>query len=174
MRICHIISGDLWAGAEVVSYRLMEGLKNFPDIELSAIVFNEGKLAEAIRNLPIPVTIVDEKRRNFLQLIGMVRKIIEKTAPDVIHSHRLKENVLSYFSSKFDKRIQMVCTQHGMPEPLGSSFKMVKSSLLSRYQYHLLSKYFKFIVVVSEDIRKTFLEKLGFQVDKIMLLYNGT
>jgi hypothetical protein len=41
MRICHIISGDLWAGAEVMNYRLMKRLKNISNIELSA-----GKLEE--------------------------------------------------------------------------------------------------------------------------------
>ena len=46
LKICHIISGDLWAGAEVMAYHLLRGLKSLGDLSITAIVLNEGKLAE--------------------------------------------------------------------------------------------------------------------------------
>lgn len=174
MRICHIISGDLWAGAEVMNYRLMKGLKNFKNIELSAIVLNEGELAEELRSLRIPVTVVEEKRHNFFQIARKIRKIIIETSPDIIHSHRLKENILAYFSVKPNKNIQLICTQHGMPEPLELNINILKSIFLSKYHYFILSNYFKYIIVVSADMRKSFLEKYGFQKDKVYLIHNGT
>lgn len=174
MKVCHIISGDLWAGAEVMSYRLMKGLKIFPDIELSAIVFNEGKLAEGLRDLQIPVAVVEEKYQNFFHIVRNVRNLLMKETPDIIHSHRLKENVLAYFSSKFDNNIQLVCTHHGMPEPIRLTFNIIKNFVLSKYQYYLLSKYFKHIIVVSEDMRNLFVEKLGFRNEKMILIHNGT
>ena len=40
MKVCHIISGDLWAGAEAMTCNLLRGLNEYPDIDLSAILFN--------------------------------------------------------------------------------------------------------------------------------------
>lgn len=174
MKICHIISGDLWAGAEVMNYRLMKGLKNIYNIELSAIVLNEGKLAEELRDLGIPVAVVDERKKKFFQISRDIRKILIQTTPDIIHSHRLKENILAYSSSKNNKRVQLVCTQHGMPEPLNKKYKYIKDMLLIRYNNYILSKYFQCIIVVSEDMRNVFINSYGFNRDKLFLIHNGT
>jgi glycosyltransferase involved in cell wall biosynthesis len=174
MRICHIISGDLWAGAEVMIYRLLKGLQNYKNMELSAILLNEGKLAEEIQKLGIPVDVVDETRLNFFQILRNARKIIMQTSPDVIHSHRMKENILAYLSAKSDKRMQLVCTQHGMPEPLRVKFKIMKNMILSKYHFFILSKYFRYVIAVSEDIQINLLKQYDFHKDKVFLIYNGT
>ena len=140
MRIFHLISGDLWAGAEVMYYRLLKGLLNYKNLELTAILLNEGKLADEIRKLGIPVNIVDETRLNFFEIVRNVRKIITLASPDIIHSHRQKENILAYLSAKSDKKIQLVCTQHGMPEPLSVKFKIIKHFILSKIHYYILLK----------------------------------
>ena len=49
MRVCHLISGDLWAGAEVMTSHLLRNLQENPDLEISAIVLNEGRLAESVK-----------------------------------------------------------------------------------------------------------------------------
>jgi len=174
MKVCHIISGDLWAGAEVMNYRLMMGLKKNNHIELSAIVLNEGKLAEELRNLDIPVVVVDEQKYNFFQISRNIRKILTQTTPDIIHSHRLKENILAYCSSKNNKTIQLVCTQHGMPEPLNITYKLIKDYLLTRYNNYVLLNYFQYIIVVSEDMQNIYLDRYGFNSGKVFLIHNGT
>ena len=174
MKVCHIISGDLWAGAEVMNYRLMKGLKKNKKIELSAIVLNEGKLAEGLRELEIPVAVVEEGRNNFFQILRDIRKIFMQTTPDIVHSHRLKENILAYSSLKNHKRVKLVCTQHGMPETLNITYNHIKDMLLIRYNNYLLSRHFQCIVVVSEDMRNMFLNNYGFKSGKVFLIHNGT
>ena len=93
IKVCHIISGDLWAGAEVVNYHLLKNLKSFNNIDLSAILFNEGKLADKIRSLGISVDVIDENKNNIFQTIVAAGKIIHRKPPDIIHSHRYKENI---------------------------------------------------------------------------------
>ena len=88
MKVCHIISGDLWAGAEVMAYRLLKGLLNYNNLELSAILFNEGRLAKVLRTLGIPLYVADEEKFNSFRLIGEIKKIVRKISPDVLHSHR--------------------------------------------------------------------------------------
>ncbi len=43
--------GDLWAGAEVQLLALMKYLIRIAGFEWSVILFNEGKLADELRNL---------------------------------------------------------------------------------------------------------------------------
>src|SRR5660397_55264 len=72
VKVCHLVSGDLWAGAEVMDYCLLKGLKAFPDVDLSAIVLNQGRFAKEVRTLGIPVDVVDETRLGFPRILRAV------------------------------------------------------------------------------------------------------
>ena len=45
MRICHVMTADLWAGAEVQLATTATYLAGRPDLEVSAVLFNDGRLA---------------------------------------------------------------------------------------------------------------------------------
>src|SRR5438128_291390 len=45
LRVCHIVSGDLWAGAEVQVATVASYLVEQPDVNLSAVLLDEGRLA---------------------------------------------------------------------------------------------------------------------------------
>jgi len=171
MRICHLISGDLWAGAEVMAHRLISGLTGEKGVEISAILLNDGKLAREIEKLGVPIDVVDEARMNFFKIKSRIDEILLNFKPDVVHTHRLKENILGYLSSrKAGRDIPLICTQHGLDEPQSSW----KWKLLSRVNRYVLSRRFRNIVAVSEDIRITLEGKYGFPSDKLVLIHNGT
>jgi len=171
VRICHVISGDLWAGAEVMGLRLLTGLAEKKGVEISAILLNEGKLAREIRNLGIPIDVVDEARLNFFQIHKRFHEILMKFQPDIVHTHRLKENILGYLSSrKAGRGISLICTQHGLDEPQ----LRLKWKLLSRANRYVLSRHFRNIVAVSEDIRITLSEEYGLPAEKLVVIHNGT
>jgi hypothetical protein len=149
MRVCHIISGDQWAGAEVMDYRLLQGLGKYNDLELSAILLNEGKVAEEFRKLGITVFVAPETGNGFFRLIEIVGRMAKQFSPDIMHSHRLKENLLAYHSAKNMGHTRLICTQHGMPEPLSGKMKVLKRFLLSKYHLTILSRHFRKIVAVS-------------------------
>lgn len=174
MRVCHIISGDQWAGAEVMVYNLLKVLSNNDNLELSAILLNEGKLAEEIRKLRIPVEVADEVRLNFFQVVCKIQKIIMQLKPSIIHSHRTKENIIAYLSTKLNNySIQLISTQHGMPEPIHDKYKLLKNFALIKYNNYIISKYFRYLVAVSEDIRNILINNIGFSSEKIYLIHNG-
>jgi glycosyltransferase involved in cell wall biosynthesis len=173
IQVCHIISGDLWAGAEVMDFHLLKNLRQFEDLELSAILFNEGKLANEIRCLGIPVDVVEESRRSFFRLIRDTGRILDRRSPRIIHSHRYKENILSFLSSRSQDGVRLVCTQHGMPESIGAN-RNPKYRLLHQLNISLLLKSFSKVIAVSSDIRCIFKNTYGYSGDNLMVIHNGT
>jgi L-malate glycosyltransferase len=173
VKVCHLVSGDLWAGAEVMDYCLLKGLKAFPDVDLSAIILNHGRFADEVRKLGIPVNVVDETRLRFPQILRRVRDIFQAAGPDVVHCHWYKANLLAYLASLREKTISLVSTQHGMPEYLGRRVD-IKYSALHRFNFFLLSRYFQGTVAVSNEVRTALTERHGFDESRTFVIYNGT
>jgi len=155
-------------------YRLITSLLKYKDLDITSILLNEGKLADEVRKLGISVTVVDETRFNTLQIVKKIRQNIKHLSPDIIHSHRRKENILAYYSVRPGNKIQMVCTQHGMSEPLNYNIKRLQNVALSKYNLYIMSKYFKRVIAVSEDIKNNFIQNYGFKIDNVLLIHNGT
>ena len=175
MKVCHIVSGDLWAGAEVMVYRLLSGLIKIKNLEISVILLNEGRLAVEIRKLGIHVDVVDEAKLNFFQIVKKVRSLIKDFSPNIIHSHRMKENILAYLSvNNIERKITLISTQHGMPEPVKIKWKIFKEILISKYNNYLLSKYFNKLIVVSDDIKNNITQKFVIPAGKVQVIHNGT
>ena len=94
------MSGGLWAGAEVMGYRLLAGLAEKPTVVLSSVLMNEGELARKIRTLGVPIDVVDETHLDFFQIKKSLYEIFMKQKPDIVHTHGLKENILGYLASR--------------------------------------------------------------------------
>lgn len=171
VKVCYIISGDLWAGAEVMAFHLLKGLMRYKVLELSVVLLNEGKLAEEIRKLNIPLEVFNESKMSFFQIFSAIRKEAKRRPPDVIHSHRYKENILAYLVSKTKKGIKLIGTQHGMPEFYDGSG--LKSRMILKLNFLVLSKCFQNVIAVSKDIQQTLINQNGFPEDKIKTIYNG-
>ena len=45
----HIVSGDLWAGAEVQLFTLATALQKLPEVALCIVLLNHGRLEEELR-----------------------------------------------------------------------------------------------------------------------------
>jgi glycosyltransferase involved in cell wall biosynthesis len=116
--VCHFASGDLWAGAEVQVVTLLGTLKRFPDLELTALLLNGGRLAEELTRRGIPVTICDESRLGIVQLLWAVTNHLKETRPHILHSHRYKEHILGALAGKLSHNPLTVQTYHGLEENL--------------------------------------------------------
>jgi glycosyltransferase involved in cell wall biosynthesis len=172
MKVCQIISGDLWAGAEVMAYNLLKGLKKRPELDLSVVTLNHGRLTDEIRRLGIPVRVIDESRRSFPQILLALHEALRRNPPDVIHSHRYKENILACLASRGMERVRLIGTQHGMSEARenGGCYKYRMASKLNSL---LLSHYFHKTVVVSKNIRSSLIERRIFKENRIEMIHNG-
>src|SRR4029079_16387838 len=64
VRICHVMSADLWAGAEGQLATVSSCLARQPGVRLSAVLLNQGRLAYELRALSVDVAVVDERRHS--------------------------------------------------------------------------------------------------------------
>ena len=98
IKVAHIISGDLWAGAEVMTFNLLAGLNKIKDLEIYAILLNEGRLSEELKRAGIRICVLDEKNLSFITIGHRLNCLLKKIKPDILHSHRYKENLLAFLN----------------------------------------------------------------------------
>lgn len=128
--VCHIASGDLWAEAEVQIATLLKYLVRDGGVELSAILLNDGRLAEEIRHLGVELLVIPESRIGFLGILRRAAKFLRGRKIHVLHSHRYKENLLAAMLALRFQIPHIVQTLHGMPEPQ-RRLKRLRQSLIS-------------------------------------------
>lgn len=172
LKVCHIISGDLWAGAEAMSYLLLKGLKTYSNIDLQVILLNNGRLADKIRECGIKVNVVDEQKKSFCRILFEIRNLLKEQPPEIIHSHRYKENIIAYSISKFFPGIRLIATQHGMPENYSNKINFIKHLKIKLNSWMVNNK-FNRIVVVSNDLKNNMVNQYGFKENNIDVIHNG-
>ena len=173
LKICHLISGDLWAGAEVMAFHLLNSLRTLPGLDLHVILFNHGRLSEELQKAGIPVNVIDESKLSFPVTVKIAAKTVRKLAPHIIHSHRYKENILSYLISfVLQNNIALVSTQHGLPENYGSKPSLI-NRLKSKVNYGLLASRFDRVVAVSMDVKESLTRDFGLQDKRVQVIRNG-
>lgn len=155
-----------------MAFNLLCHLKAYPDLDLGIIILNEGKLAEKLRSCGVAVHVIDEKLLSFRDIVQRSRSIIRSSTPDVIHSHRYKENILATLAAGFNGSIRLIATQHGLPESAGRKTTLA-SQLVSKANYHLLSRYFTKTVAVSEDVRNFLVQQHAFSEESVDSIHNG-
>ena len=128
IKVLHIASGDLWAGAEVQLYTLAKALKKRPDTEVAVILLNHGTLAERLTACGIETRIIDETRYNGIQILRRLIRLLRDLGPDVVHTHRIKENILGSLAAAI-AGIPSLRTVHGAPEHPPSWWRLDKSAL---------------------------------------------
>lgn len=125
LRVCHIIAGDQWAGAEVQAAHLLAGLVRRNGLELSAILFAEGLLAQDLRRAGVDVTVFEEAQLGRRRLLTAIAKALRVHRPHIVHTHHYKENILGGLAGRLAGLTCFVRTEHGHPE-LFRGFDRVK------------------------------------------------
>lgn len=116
-RILQVASGDLWGGAEACVHQLCVELRN-ANLEVCAVIMNPGELSKRLAAAGIRILVLDEGVQSPLALFWRLRDMLREFRPDVVHSHRRKENVLAAVASLAvtGSRPVLVTTIHGMNE----------------------------------------------------------
>lgn len=115
LRVAHLASGDLWAGAEVQLYYLAKALRRSPEIELLVVLLNHGVLEQRLRAAGVCVQVLDEQEISSLSIGHRLTGLLRRFRPDVVHTHRQKENVLGSIAARLVGAAS-VRTAHGAPE----------------------------------------------------------
>lgn len=117
LRVCHLVSDDIWGGAEAMIRGLIEDHVARGSIAISLICLNDGGLAAFAKAAGIQVRVVSERDRSFFSLLHRIDRALRELEPHLIHSHRYKENLLScLLGAKHGAR--SVVTLHGDEPPL--------------------------------------------------------
>jgi glycosyltransferase involved in cell wall biosynthesis len=165
LRIIHLISGDRWAGAEVQVFTLLKELsKNY---DVFAIVLNQGELVRRLKELDVPVTIYDETQVSSWKIFIGICRTLKLIKPDVVHTHRQKENILGSIANQLIIRAKCIRTVHGDSEfiPTGiARLQFFLDKFCGRYLQQA-------VIAVSEDLRQKLMEKLP--ANKIVTIVNG-
>jgi L-malate glycosyltransferase len=172
LRVLHVASGDLWAGAEVQAFTLMSHLSRMAETEVAAVLMNEGTLADKLRASGICVHITDERKLGTVQIFSSLRRLLHSWQPDVIHTHREKENILGCLGNRTCRNVPTIRTVHGGNEQSATmSWRSVRRRLVShadRWCGRTLQE--KIIAVTSELAAR--LAK-DFPTGKIVVIENG-
>jgi glycosyltransferase involved in cell wall biosynthesis len=149
---------------------LLEALARDSTWELSVILLNEGRLAYEIRKLGIPVTVISEKRHNSVGLFTGIATYLRRHRPDIIHTHKYKDNVLGVTAAAAMGVPGVVRVIHGMTEPFrGIAYvKMMGYELVDRLvTWARVNK----VIAVSRDIEVAVRKIYGDR--KVVQIHNG-
>jgi len=152
MKVMHIASGDLWAGAEVQLFHLARSLVKEKDIQLSIVLLNHGQLERELINQGISVTVFDEEQVSGFSIFKSIYKLIKDNRPDIVHTHRNKENVIGGFAAKLNG-VKSIRTVHGASELQHGKFNLKRFIFDSLDKLAALFAQQK-IVAVSKDLWK--------------------
>ena len=170
IHVLQIVSGDLWAGAEVMLYTLASTLHKELNTRVSIVILNPGILEKKLRDCGLDVFVIDESQLNARQILQQLNRIIDELRPDVIHTHRIKENILGSIAAWRNGHIPSLRTLHGAAEHHPPIYKLHKhiifliNWLCGRY-------YQRYIVAVSPDMAQNLEKK--FPRQQIKMIENG-
>lgn len=166
-----IVSGDLWAGAEAMGYQLVSGLSNQKDIDLFVLLLNKGKLFEKCNSEGINTYLIEERKNSLLDILYKAIKLSIRIKPDIIHSHRYKENIIASIIQPFCGKPVLISTQHGRKETDGKTSLL--HYLIGAANDLCLNWRFRCIVAVSNDTKNYLLSQYRMLKKKIKSIHNG-
>ena len=168
--VCHIASGDRWAGAEVQLTALLNGLRQCPDLRVSAIFLNEGRPAEEARQIGIDVCVFDEAQQSFFQILWGAGRFLAGRNVQVLHSHRYKENLLAALLARRCHVPIHVCSQHGAPEPF-KGWRGLRQGAIQALDRQVALRATDRVISVSDELRAQLARSLP--EGKVITIHNG-
>lgn len=153
----HVVSGDLWAGAEAQVGLLLDRFARGGDVRVSALLFNAGRLSERLAGAGVRVVVAPEDRHGVWALARAAAREIVETGADVIHSHGYKESVVAAAARAVASRGAAaprpahVRTQHSAPQPVTRGARL-KARLYYAIDRAVLARATDRVIAVSDEI----------------------
>ena len=170
IKVVHVASGDLWAGAEVQLFTLATALYRRTDVDITVILMNSGTLEQKLHDAGVAVYVIDESSLNGFQILYQLTRKLCEIKPHVVHTHRIKENIIGSLAARLCGDIPSIRTAHGASEHRPAWFNLPKRLILFLDRFfgrHLQRK----IISVSEDLAGI-LQK-NFPAERITVIENG-
>lgn len=172
--ILHVFSGDLWAGAEVMIFNLLNRLKNAPGVTLMALSLNEGILTDKLRTAGVETCVIPEATNSLPMILAKAFRLLRHRSLDIIHSHRYKENLLALLLAKSLGIRRLVTTLHGLSEiPALKLLGTFPIPFQTGVDCAILKRYFTRVVAVSLEMGRTLTGTYRFSQDQVDVIHNG-
>ncbi|HJU44104.1 MAG TPA: glycosyltransferase [Vicinamibacterales bacterium] len=171
IRVCHVMTADLWAGAEVQLATALSYLAARPDVAVNAVLFNDGRLANELRRLGIDVTVIDERRHNAIQIVRLLTRVITDHRVDFVHTHRYKDTILGIIAARLAGVPHVVRTMHGLPEPM-SGWSRLKYGMYETLDRAMLRCFADRVIAVSHRVAATLIAA-AFRPSLVTTVHNG-
>jgi glycosyltransferase involved in cell wall biosynthesis len=174
LTVCHLFSGDLWAGAEVVIFNLLSCLDQDPALRVLALSLNEGVLTDRLRAAGITTLVIPEAQHRVGGILRRAARVLKDGDVTILHSHRYKENVLAAVLAKWLGMPELITTMHGLPEwPTDISREARRARWRARLDFLVLRRRFTSVVAVSHEMKRVLVGTYGFQDDQVQVILNG-
>jgi glycosyltransferase involved in cell wall biosynthesis len=170
IRVLHVLSGDLWAGAEVMVSNLLEQLGEDAAIESIAVGLNDGVLIRRLADRGIETHLLAETEAGFTRLALDCARRLRGRRIDVVHTHRYKENLLATVVAHLLGVKRKVVTMHGASE--AGPRPSLRSRVITAIDRFNVRTNFDAVVAVSAQL-KTLLLELGMRPERVRLIRNG-
>lgn len=167
--VLHIASGDLWAGAEVQLFTLAKSLIAQDSLVIHVVLLNHGTLEQRLIEHDIDVIVIDESKLNGLQVFLQLLTVIRRIRPDIIHTHRVKENILGSISARLNHRPSLRTT-HGASEHKPAWHQIPQRTILF-FDWFCGRFLQKTIIAVSDELAGKL--RNDFPAEKIKVIENG-
>lgn len=164
--VTHVISGDLWAGAEVQVYNLCLALQASGNATVTAVVFNTGILYKKLLAVGIPVSLADEKKLGPWAIARVIARHCTSHRSRIVHTHGFKENVLGIIGKDLSRTPASVRTVHGNPE-IPVSFFQPHKWLINRLDISLGKCRQQAVIAVSSQLEQELCSVFPGKVRKI-------
>ena len=170
IKVCHMASGDLWAGAEIMVAVIAEALVARPECEIHAIVLNPGCLQDRLSSLGIPVRVLPESELGPVKLLLAMTRELREAGCDILHTHRYKENILGTLAASYAGVPVCIRTIHGSPEP----FRGLAWARMAVYLWldRLVQRHLNDRVIVVADYLKSEMNS-WLPEEKLVVIHNG-
>lgn len=166
--VVHIASGDLWAGAEVQLATLVRSSLRQELGKVRVILLNHGRLQNELEAAGAEVTVLDEHHHGTFSLVQRITALLRSWRPDIVHTHRLKENVIGAIAAQRNN-IPSLRSVHGASEHKPAWFKPRNVIYqLDRFCGHRLQSA---VVAVTSELSVKL--RGEFPADKIRVIENG-
>jgi glycosyltransferase involved in cell wall biosynthesis len=170
LRVCHIASGDLWAGAEVYVATIASYLVGRPEVRLCAVLLNEGHLAHELRRLGVQVAVVDETQTSTIGIVTFLTRFLRHHEVDVVHTHRYKESVLGTIAAKLAGVPHVIRQEHGLTGPV-SGWPWTKLRAYIALDRAVLWCFADLVIAVSKQLAEA--ATAGRNRPKVTYIHNG-
>ncbi|MCK7577963.1 MAG: hypothetical protein MZV65_20835 [Chromatiales bacterium] len=122
-----------------MAFHLINGLNKVTGVDLFVMLSIQEDSPKELQGKGIPVYVIEEGKHSFPAIVKIAAATVRKQAPHIIHSHRYKENILSYLVTiALKERAALVSTQHGLPETYNSRLSLM-NRLKAKFNYGLLA-----------------------------------